>query len=641
MIQQFGWQKDKYDKRDYLLKRRITPIPDKFSLSQYLTEIRDQGNVGSCVGHGIGINLNSVKMALDIFDEWCSPTFIYNGARFLEGTLPLDIGCQPRDALDWTSEYGILLEHFWPYDPTKLDQSAPSTERIKKATRYKGFQYFRCVDDIDGLCDAISSRHFVSIGTPWFKEWVASPPDGMLPKPTNSSIVAGGHETCFTIDTKIAMLDGRDRTIGELFAEYGEEKSFWVYSCDGKGNIVPGKASHIRKTGENKPLIKITLDNGEIIKCTENHPFLLHNGKYKLAKDLVINESLMPLYREIDECKLKGYEIIYNPGTNRWRYTHRLIAERCLGKSKGNVTHHKNFIKRDNRPDNLTYKTWDKHTILHKENVLCLNNYARSDEGKQKSKELMVKLWRENHDEMYARIVNNGFKYRARAAQEGRLGFQTVDKELLKKHARNNGLKARGCKRTIEAKQRISEGAKQSWARNYEVRILTAFTNLAAAHKKNKLEVTERQRKARRLNALKLCGQRWNHKVVQIKQTANEDVYDFTVEEYHNFALASGVFVHNCLYGYDRIQGIFYGTNSWGTGWGDHGRYIMPFEAIEVFKNRGGYDAHYIMFTSVVDDSPIPTPTPSPCPWGKGIANFLNAMLALRGRKGRFYYRNL
>lgn len=287
---QYGWQKDRYDKRDYLHKRRITPIPDKFSLSQYLTEIRDQGNVGSCVGFGIGINLNAVKMALGIYDEWCSPTYIYNGARYLEGTLPVDMGCQPRDALDWTSDYGILLEHFWPYDLEKLDQSAPSTERIKKATRYKGFQYFRCVDDIDGLCDAISSWHFVSIGSPWFREWVESPVCGRLPKPSNNSFVVGGHETC--------------------------------------------------------------------------------------------------------------------------------------------------------------------------------------------------------------------------------------------------------------------------------------------------------------------------------------------------------------LYGYDRTEGVFLGANSWGTGWGAYGLYVMPFEAIGVFKNRGGYDAHYITFSKVVDDSPIPTPTPSPCPWGKGTANFLNAIVALASRKGRFYYRN-
>jgi len=38
-----------------------------------------------------------------------------------------------------------------------------------------------------------------------------------------------------------------------------------------------------------------------------------------------------------------------------------------------------------------------------------------------------------------------------------------------------------------------------------------------------------------------------NHKVVSVESDGFEDVYDISVDEYHNFALESGIFVHNCF----------------------------------------------------------------------------------------------
>jgi hypothetical protein len=111
--------------------------------------------------------------------------------------LPFDLGCYPQDALDWTLDYGILLEHFWPYNPNQVDTTAPSSEKIDQADRYKDFAYLRCVDGIDGICDAMASGFFVSIGSPWFEEWRSTDSEGHLIVPTNDSQEAGGHETCF------------------------------------------------------------------------------------------------------------------------------------------------------------------------------------------------------------------------------------------------------------------------------------------------------------------------------------------------------------------------------------------------------------------------------------------------------------
>ena len=37
-----------------------------------------------------------------------------------------------------------------------------------------------------------------------------------------------------------------------------------------------------------------------------------------------------------------------------------------------------------------------------------------------------------------------------------------------------------------------------------------------------------------------------NHKVASVEACGHEDVYDITVDRYHNFAINAGIFVHNC-----------------------------------------------------------------------------------------------
>ena len=54
-----------------------------------------------------------------------------------------------------------------------------------------------------------------------------------------------------------------------------------------------------------------------------------------------------------------------------------------------------------------------------------------------------------------------------------------------------------------------------------------------------------------------------NHKVVSVRPAGIEDVYDLSVEEYHNFAVESGVFVHNC----NEEENPFYGVSMFESAW--------------------------------------------------------------------------
>jgi len=191
-----GWLKDKFDKRDYLYKATLKKIPNSVPQNRlYLPDVRNQGKVGSCVGFGIGANLVGRAKKLSTYTEWFSPTWIYNGARFIDGTLMFDMGCQPRDALHWLYEKGCLLEHFWVYDPEKLDTTAPPSHLESEAVKCPLLSYFRIVDGVTGICEVLASEQFVSIGTPWFEKW-RKPEGGVLAEVNAFDLVAGGHETC-------------------------------------------------------------------------------------------------------------------------------------------------------------------------------------------------------------------------------------------------------------------------------------------------------------------------------------------------------------------------------------------------------------------------------------------------------------
>ena len=88
-----------------------------------------------------------------------------------------------------------------------------------------------------------------------------------------------GNFGCFTGDTRIKLLDGTERSFVEL-ASLPADEVFYVYSVAGDGRIVVGEGRHARLTRNSAELVEVTLDNGEVLRCTPNHPFFLSDGTY-------------------------------------------------------------------------------------------------------------------------------------------------------------------------------------------------------------------------------------------------------------------------------------------------------------------------------------------------------------------------
>jgi len=133
---------------------------------------------------------------------------------------------------------------------------------------------------------------------------------------------------CLTGDTQIPLLDGTSPTIKELSTR---NEDFWVYSVTPEGRMVPGRGHSARVTHQAAEIWEVELDNGRVVRCTDNHPFMKRDGAWSRADALQVGDSLMPLYRKLsskeDGDYLHGYERVYDPETSKFVYTHHRVYQ--------------------------------------------------------------------------------------------------------------------------------------------------------------------------------------------------------------------------------------------------------------------------------------------------------------------------
>ena len=205
-------------------------------------------------------------------------------------------------------------------------------------------------------------------------------------------VLPGG---CFSMDTKVSLLDGRELTIAEVSDEIDNGKTIWVYSCEPlTGKVVPGLVSWAGMTQKKAKVLKITLDNGETITCTPDHKFPQYDVEFKRADEFTVGDSLIPLYRKKESVvnNLEGYEEYFDNSSKQWKYTHRMVANEfkdtlCkyftfdvkYSDGKYDIRHHINFNRHDNSPENLCWMSWhDRNT----------NDWKNNDKRRANMKEL-------------------------------------------------------------------------------------------------------------------------------------------------------------------------------------------------------------------------------------------------------------
>jgi len=308
--------------------------------------------------------------------------------------------------------------------------------------------------------------------------------------------------------SKIPLLTGVEKNIEEL------KKDDYVYSLAKDKSIKAGRVKSVWCSGK-KDIYRVWVSKHKYIDCSGNHPFMLRNGNYARADTLQEGASLMPLYRIKEK---KGYEKTFNPKTNSYIQTHRLVMG-VKGRSK--IVHHKDENKLNNNPPNLEIMRNSDH---------CKHHWT--EERRRVTSE-------------QRKISNKITKPRlgTTTSQKGRKNISAAGKKIWQdpKHI---------------AKMMLRETAHHGkehpmYDKSLTIELLQQYTDKKLVQVCKILKTTPRKVR----NRIRAHGYRtWNefknslinHKVLKVeKLNIQDETWDIEIEGLHNFAVGAGVFVHN------------------------------------------------------------------------------------------------
>ena len=386
---------------------------------------------------------------------------------------------------------------------------------------------------------------------------------------TEDTIIQAGSGydiSCFTGDTKVPLVDGRELTFHELVEEYGDGEPFYVYSVTEEGRVTAGKAHHPRRTRTLAQLVEVSLDNGERVTCTPDHRFLLRDGTYRRAEDLAEGSSLMPLYRTYDN----GYCVVQHPSDNSQERMYKVSFREEHGyvPEWPNIIHHDLFHEYNSNPSKTND---DPRFLVEMDQADHFKLHAETAKERLRRGEIWGARAHQLYPEMYSKMASENM-HRLHADPEFRKRHAKRMSEMNRKVRERGGYEGNWSRagqrgketlirynRSVEGRAKSAENGRNNKGR---VQTLEARQKMLVGHEKaRQIELPcphcSRVCKGKGGLSRHIYWSHNNHKVVSVRSLSRvEDVYCMTVDRYENFALSAGVFVHNCGVLYMKVPGL-------------------------------------------------------------------------------------
>lgn len=410
---------------------------------------------------------------------------------------------------------------------------------------------------------------------------------------------------CISETTKIYTLEWGSKTVPEiidLLKENGVDH-FYVWSRNEQGIQVPGKAHSPRFIRNTDTLYEITLDNGEVIQCTDNHQFKMKDLSYVEARNLKIGDSVSPFRWEVkkDRFGIERAKIYDEP--LGWTYQYLISYERHYLEKRGAgyQIHHKDHNARNDSPENLQKLTIAEHarhhiteynkSEKHTEDIINSKCYIESMQlNAFKRNKLQSNILKDLNSESHIRdAISLGWHARSYAEIKA-LGYKEITEEIFDLHrpGKLNEIRRLG---GLEEVKRVAIDFKyidqaisyfnmnpEKLPENIESYKVKRRGGINFLNPSNRNKVFDQIFKQIEDNNFQICEDTWNktakenscwfnwnfmlesigrpletylktrnHKITSIKiLKGNFPVYDITVEKYHNYALSAGCYTHNC-----------------------------------------------------------------------------------------------